>query len=383
MMRSMTSPARSHDVFVSYNSKDRPIVSQIAEYFRRAKLRVFYDEQGVGTGERWIKTLKEAMLSSRSCVVFYGPHGYGPVQEREAEWAETLDIYDASFGLFTALLPGAVAPDPIWASRHCATIQSQSDKGNFQKLVDAINALPKGTTQPPASILSWIENYKNATIRHNPTNLRWFQPLDVEIPKKFEESQRFKSLKKVVQNTDNTILLVGEPGAGKTTLLEHLRHELCSELNEYDDSPIPVLMRLNTYQSPTGADNIDSFYQWLCASWEKQKEIYNIQAPSLPNLLTGHRLWLFLDALNEMDYRSDKPSARFTDITHFVRRYPNIRVIVSCRTQDVEGRLESVRAKVLPMDVDDMRNYLKSACQSKGLSEVAANKIFGCIRRCR
>jgi tetratricopeptide (TPR) repeat protein len=66
------------DVFLSHNSKDKPVVRQIAEALRGRGLRVWLDEWELVPGRPWQEAVEDIIASVRSSAVLVGPDGLGP-----------------------------------------------------------------------------------------------------------------------------------------------------------------------------------------------------------------------------------------------------------------------------------------------------------------
>ena len=63
------------DVFLSHNSKDKPVVRQIAEALRDRGLRVWLDEWELIPGRRWIPALERAIQNTKTATVMVGENG--------------------------------------------------------------------------------------------------------------------------------------------------------------------------------------------------------------------------------------------------------------------------------------------------------------------
>lgn len=71
------------DVFLSHNSRDKPLVEQIGERLRARGLRVWLDKWELRPGFPWQEGLEEAIQASRAVAVFVGNAGLGSWQEPE------------------------------------------------------------------------------------------------------------------------------------------------------------------------------------------------------------------------------------------------------------------------------------------------------------
>jgi len=73
------------DVFLSYNTKDRVQVVEIAERLKERGILPWLDVWELRPGTRWQQELERNIESIKSAAVFVGPSGPGPWQEVEAE----------------------------------------------------------------------------------------------------------------------------------------------------------------------------------------------------------------------------------------------------------------------------------------------------------
>jgi hypothetical protein len=101
---------KEFDAFLSYNSIDRLAVAELAERLRGRHLRVYYEQRELLPGRSFQDTLAEALVKSRTCVVFVGPNGEGPWQKEEIQVAIDLRVRDDSYHVIPVLLPGRERP---------------------------------------------------------------------------------------------------------------------------------------------------------------------------------------------------------------------------------------------------------------------------------
>ncbi len=66
------------DVFISHNSKDKPMVRQLAEALRQRGFKVWLDEWELVPGRPWQEALEEIIRTTRSAAVLVGKDGMGP-----------------------------------------------------------------------------------------------------------------------------------------------------------------------------------------------------------------------------------------------------------------------------------------------------------------
>jgi hypothetical protein len=99
---------REFDVFLSYNSKDKPTVRQLAERLQAQGLRVWFDEWHLIPGLPWQRALEAGIESSHSVAVLVGSDGLGPWTEEEMEGALLLAVREGK-PVIPVLLPDAPA----------------------------------------------------------------------------------------------------------------------------------------------------------------------------------------------------------------------------------------------------------------------------------
>lgn len=112
-------PQRTYDVFLSHNSRDKPVVRQLKTRLedKLGAGRVFFDEDSIQPGAVIPEGLDQALRNSSSSVVCFGPHGEGPWHEEEI-WVSLMKSVELShktqgkedFRLIPVLLPGS---DPV------------------------------------------------------------------------------------------------------------------------------------------------------------------------------------------------------------------------------------------------------------------------------
>src|SRR4051812_9208520 len=94
------------DVFLSHNSKDKPVVRQIAEALKERGLRVWLDERELIPGRRWIPELEKVIETAKTAAVMVGESGFGRWEQPEYEGALS-EFVDRGLPVIPVLLPGA------------------------------------------------------------------------------------------------------------------------------------------------------------------------------------------------------------------------------------------------------------------------------------
>lgn len=104
---------KPYAVFLSFNSRDREDVRQIADYLANvAHMRPWFDEWDLIPGENWVDGLYRGLQESATCAVFVGQSGEGPWQEQEVRTALIQRVKEKSFRIIPVLLPVAPPQTP-------------------------------------------------------------------------------------------------------------------------------------------------------------------------------------------------------------------------------------------------------------------------------
>lgn len=97
---------KSFDVFLSHNSKDKPVVRKLAEVLRARGLKVWLDEWELVPGRPWQEALEEVIETTRSTAVLVGKDGLGPWQDAEMRGCLS-EFAGRNLSVIPVLLPGA------------------------------------------------------------------------------------------------------------------------------------------------------------------------------------------------------------------------------------------------------------------------------------
>jgi hypothetical protein len=141
-----------------------------------------------------------------------------------------------------------------------------------------------------------------------------------------KERKRVSGLEVLAKNTN--LMVVGKPGSGKTTYLQRVVTE-CNGGN-LQAHRIPVLIKLREFVED-GREVAYSLERYLERCWR-------LSDAETQLVLDRGRALVLLDGLDEVTGEDGKRIAK--EIKRFARAYPQVQVVVTCRTQSQESRFE-------------------------------------------
>jgi hypothetical protein len=100
--------AQHFDVFLSHNSKQKPIVRELGENLRARGLHVWLDEWELVPGRPWQEALEEIIKTTKSAAVLVGADGLGPWELPEMRGCLS-QFVKREFPVIPVLLPSAPA----------------------------------------------------------------------------------------------------------------------------------------------------------------------------------------------------------------------------------------------------------------------------------
>lgn len=219
---------------------------------------------------------------------------------------------------------------------------------------------PKETRQFEERYLQWMMRQYEDWQASFADRLVSVQERSITVPEEMlqliggEQNTSYEGdLKKVIQPGHHYIVL-GDPGSGKTTLLEKLAFDLAQDALDDSSKALPVIVRLRDFTSSLNV--IDYLREQM------QAPIVEL-SPLLLDYLENNRLWLLFDALDEV------PTHNYVHVidtfSRFLVLYPNITIVLSCRTNVYDGELNLLKIQVQPLNEKQQRQFLSNYLPEK------------------
>ncbi len=181
---------------------------------------------------------------------------------------------------------------------------------------------------------------------HQPDNLLPDELFDTPLP-------LGTHITRVYDESEGTLLIMGDPGAGKTTVLLQLVSDLLLRAQVNGRHPIPVVFSLASWTNnvPLG--------DWMVNELANR---YEVPRRLGQTWLKNGELLPLLDGLDEVEQEQRVACAQA--INQFRQRYLTLPTVVTCRIKDYEAlatRLNLAQAIVLqPLSLEQIDQYLGS-----------------------
>jgi hypothetical protein len=150
------------DVFLSHNSRDKPLVRELYRALVARGVRPWLDELELTPGRSWQDALKRVFVEMGSVAVLIGTDGIGPWQILEQE-ALLREASDRGLPVIPVLLPNAPeSPDlPLFlAHRTFVDMRNGFTDEGLDRLQWGITGRPLSSFRPPLAICSIVHlNY--------------------------------------------------------------------------------------------------------------------------------------------------------------------------------------------------------------------------------
>jgi hypothetical protein len=145
-------------VFLCHNSKDKDEVKNLAlVILKGGAIRAWLDTWEIPGGKDWEDHIRREFAASWSCIVLVGPHGLGPFQRKELEWAKVRAAVDTDYRVVPVLLPGVnkdalVELDEVLPRIHAVSLEQGWSTDEHVALL--LKALRGDRPGPPAFAIS-------------------------------------------------------------------------------------------------------------------------------------------------------------------------------------------------------------------------------------
>lgn len=206
------SPETEFDVFLSHNSREKPVVERIATKLAAANLRPWLDTWCLTPGGNWQQELAAGLRASAACAVFVGPSDAGDWEREEMSLALNRAATNRAFRIFLVLLPGLPEPfdvntlSPFLSTRTWVDFRKGFESTRqFQALVNAVKGVPSG--QPEAAPATGVCPYRGLQI-FDEQHAEFFFGRDADIQRLVEKLKGTRF-----------VIVLGASGSGKSSLV--------------------------------------------------------------------------------------------------------------------------------------------------------------------
>ena len=201
-----------YDVFLSYNSVDRPVVRNVARRLREFGLRVWFDDSSSTLGADWQDELSARLLDSRACAVFVGAHEISGWADLEMKVALDRGSNDHDYRVFAVLLPGvgtvfdASRLPPFLATKQWVDLREGPESaGAVQDLVNAVYGV---APRAPATVVGDDECPYRGLDAFEEEHAPFFFGRGAQVQRLLEDLRQSRFL-----------AVIGQSGVGKSSLV--------------------------------------------------------------------------------------------------------------------------------------------------------------------
>lgn len=170
---------------------------------------------------------------------------------------------------------------------------------------------------------------------------------------------------------DNAVIVIAAPGNGKTVSLRNLTIKRAETRLSERINKVPIFINLGYYIGLNADGSIQDFEVFLEEYLSKSGYLRYLANRNWERLLKEGRCIFFLDGIDELPRKSGEYEERSRKIANFVKSWPNIQFILSCRELDYNRELAFQQILIKPFDRKHIRTYLR-----KYFSKITFRKIF-------
>ena len=399
------------DVFLSHNSKDKPMVRSLAQALTARGIAVWLDEEQLQPGRPWQDALETIIQKTRTAAVLIGKDGLGPWEKPEMR-ACLSQFVERGLSVIPVLLPDALAKPELplflqeftWVDLRGGL----TDKG-LDRLEWGITGFKPSQTDSVLKTESVLPQHplREPYLRQMHSEWRAL-PLEVMDPSAADPAAQRLTLEKVYVSLDTTsprpdklkqnrpdeqkdqplsavealtnaqdrrMVLLGQPGSGKSTLGLYL----CASLAEGLINPVeaglsqglpgwngkallPVFVSLRRFASSlsshqTGSCNeIEAF---ICHQLDERDKLQGF-GRSLLDELSGRGGMVVFDGLDEVS--ADCRAVVKASLVAFANQYPRCLILATCRVysyrQEADWRLPWEDHTLAEFNRDKIRAFI-------------------------
>ncbi|MFV2070915.1 MAG: TIR domain-containing protein, partial [Pirellulales bacterium] len=371
----------AYDVFLSYNSLDRLLVSRVAQDLETRGCSCFIDQTYLLPGRDWVAALEKALAESRSVAVFLGPRELGRWQQRERAWALDQQADNPNFPVIPVLLPDC--EPPLGFLRQLMWIDLRQDPTDIRQL-DALAATIRGEPieadgrpEPRTAICPY-----RGLFYFREEDAAFFFGRDMYID---------KLVKKVEQRA--LVAVVGASGSGKSSVV---RAGLLPQLRSRDRNKVWEIVTMVPGDEPlhalaaammplvepdlSGYDVIPKRNEVATHLKAKKTRLADLVTEALKQQQGTDRLLLVVDQWEELYTQCEDEDVRQRFIDELLdataRKQSPLSVVLTVRSEFYDvllqdrallDRLEDGKLDLGPMTRDELRAVIEKPADAVGL----------------
>jgi len=356
------------DVFLSHDSRDKPMVEEIGRRLESRGLHVWLDKWELRPGFPWQEGLEQGVLASKAGAVFVGMGGLGPWETPEMR-AFIARSRREKVPVIPVLLPGCAESPPLTVFLEAYTwvdLRGGLNDEGLDRLFWGITGKKLGMDAGPGGKKARSPEEVKTTYGHveslearvksflRPARADLDFPVTLSISGSYDDllSQKFSApgltASALLDHPDYSDVLIHSPGGfGKTKYLGLLVEEAIRR------GWVPFYLDLKHgiggigEQLPAGFELKDLFESFSVAGGADE---------FTRALASGWLTMLLVDGLNELQRDKSNAIARLLD--KLSRKEPRLRIITADRMTPYAGMDTFLRARIDPLPEPVIRSNL-------------------------